>query len=52
MRATEFLTELASQFDVEISDLSRESNWGIYQGEPVVIDVGYTNNVKQQYYSR
>ena len=46
------LAELDSQFDVLISDLSREANWGIYQGEPVVIDVGYTDNVSKQYYSR
>ena len=46
------LAELDSSFDVQLGDLSREANWGIYQGEPVVIDVGYTSNVKQQYYSR
>lgn len=46
------LAELDSQFGVRLGDLTREANWGIYQGDPVVIDVGYTSNVKQQYYSR
>jgi len=46
------LADLDSQFDVLISDLSREANWGIYQGNPVIIDVGYTSNVSKQYYSR
>ena len=46
------LADLDSQFDVLISDLSREANWGIYQGDPVIIDVGYTSNVRKQYYSR
>ena len=46
------LAELDSQFDVLISDLSREANWGIYQDDPVIIDVGYTSNVQKQYYSR
>ena len=46
------VADLDSQFGVLISDLSREANWGIYQGEPVIIDVGYTSNVSKQYYSR
>jgi hypothetical protein len=46
------LAELDSSFDVQLGDLSREANWGIYQGEPVIIDVGYTSNVSKQYYSR
>ena len=46
------LADLDSQFDVRLGDLSREANWGIYQGEPVVIDVGFTDNVSKQYYSR
>ncbi|MFZ9610896.1 MAG: hypothetical protein ACO294_09375 [Methylococcales bacterium] len=46
------LVDLDSQFDVQLGDLTREVNWGIYQGEPVIIDVGYTDNVRKQYYSR
>ncbi len=46
------LADLDSQFNVLIGDLSREANWGIYQGNPVIIDVGYTDNVSKQYYSR
>jgi hypothetical protein len=44
------LGDLASSFDVELADFMRPANWGIYQGRPVVIDVGFNSNVMQQYY--
>jgi len=44
------LADLNSNFDVELSDFARKANWGIYQGKPVVIDVGFNSNVMQQYY--
>jgi hypothetical protein len=28
------------------------ANWGMYQGKPVIVDVGFNSNVMQQYYKR
>lgn len=43
------LQELA-QFDILLDDFSRAANWGIYAGNPVIIDVGFTQVVGQQHY--
>ena len=44
------LADLNSNFDVELGDFSRAANWGMYQGKPVIIDVGFNSNVLNQYY--
>jgi hypothetical protein len=44
------LADLSSSFDVELGDLARAANWGLYQGKPVIIDVGFNSNVLKQYY--
>jgi hypothetical protein len=44
------LSELKSSFDVELADFHRPANWGLYQGKPVIIDVGFNSNVLKQYY--
>ena len=44
------LADLANSFDVELADFARPANWGIYQGRPVVVDVGVNSNVLNQYY--
>jgi hypothetical protein len=44
------LADLNMNFDVELGDFTRKANWGIYNGKPVVIDVGFNSNVMQQYY--
>ena len=44
------LADLANSFDVELADFSRPANWGIYKGQPVVVDVGFNSNVLNQYY--
>jgi len=46
------LADLANSFDVELGDFDRAANWGIYNGNPVIIDVGFNSNVLNQYYSR
>jgi hypothetical protein len=46
------LADLNSSFDVELGDFGRAANWGIYNGKPVVIDVGFNSNVMNQYYKR
>lgn len=46
------LVDLSNSYDVELVDFTRKANWGIYKGEPVIIDVGFNSNVLQQYYKR
>jgi len=50
--ATEYanrLVDLSSSFEVELGDLNRKANWGLYQGKPVVIDVGANENFFKQF---
>ncbi len=44
------LSELG-HYGLELADFTRAANWGIYNGKPVIIDVGATDYVMQQYYS-
>jgi hypothetical protein len=46
------LADLNSNFDVELGDFGRAANWGLYNGKPVIIDVGFNSNVLNQYYKR
>ena len=46
------LADLSGSFDVNLNDFDRAANWGLYQGQPVVIDVGFTDDVHKQYYNR
>ena len=45
------LADLNNSFDVELGDFSRKANWGMYNGKPVIIDVGFNSNVLQKHYS-
>jgi hypothetical protein len=44
------LAALTASFDIELGDFTNPRNWGLYQGHPVVIDVGLTLSVFKQYY--
>jgi hypothetical protein len=45
------LTDLNRSFDINIADYRRAANWGIFQGNrPVVIDLGYTEDVRRNHY--
>jgi len=43
------LQDLIISFDLPAEDLARKANWGIYQGEPVIIDLGYTDATAKLY---
>lgn len=45
------LADLSGSLNVVLGDLGRAANWGIYKGNPVIIDVGLNTDVQQQYYS-
>lgn len=44
--------ELVSNFGILSDDFSHADNWGIWKGKPVVIDVGFDEAIRDQYYSR
>lgn len=37
---------------IPVEDLMRLANWGMYQGRPVIIDIGYTDDVVKLYYPK
>lgn len=37
-------------FEINLADFSRAANWGLYNGQPVVIDLGFTQEVAKQHY--
>ena len=43
------ISDLKNHFEVELGDLTRARNWGLYQGKPVIIDVGFTTPVLDRY---
>lgn len=47
-----YVDEMASlgTGDVILNDLVWPANWGIYQGKPVIIDLGFSTSVSQKYY--
>lgn len=44
------LAELVNSTPLQMGDLDRAANWGIYNGKPVVIDLGYTADVVKLYW--
>lgn len=43
------LAELSSATDVLLSDFGSASNWGLFKGKPVLIDVGFDEKVRELY---
>lgn len=39
-------------YEVNLDDFSRAANWGLYNGRPVIIDLGFTTDVATQYYHK
>lgn len=44
------LADLVSSTPLQMGDFDRAANWGIYNGKPVVIDLGYTDTVAKLYW--
>lgn len=38
------------RYNLLVNDLCRTSSWGIVNGEPVIIDYGFTREVSARYY--
>ena len=43
------VAELVSSTTLELGDLNTPSNWGIYNGRPVIIDLGFTDETAELY---
>ena len=44
------IQEMRRNYNLLLGDLARESNWGIINGKPVIIDYGFTRAVRARYY--
>lgn len=44
------MQKIKNNYDLLLGDFDRKSNWGIINGRPVIIDYGFTREVKARYY--
>lgn len=44
------IADLVASSSLQMGDFDRAANWGIYNGRPVIIDLGYNENVAQLYW--
>lgn len=44
------IREIAEKYNLLISDLGRAVNWGQINGKPMIIDYGFTRQVRSRYY--
>lgn len=44
------LADLVNSTPLQMGDFDRAANWGIYNGKPVIIDLGYTESVAKLYW--
>lgn len=45
------LVDIAGNYGMPSGDFGRLSNWGVYQGKPVIIDIGHSQEVISKHYS-
>jgi len=45
------VVDLMGNFNILSGDLTRLANWGLYEGRPVIIDLGFDSEVHKQHYS-
>jgi hypothetical protein len=46
------LQEISFRYDLLIRDLGRAANWGLIGGRPVIVDYGFTRDVRRRFYGR
>lgn len=44
------LQNIKKNYNLLLGDLQRKSSWGMIKGRPVIIDYGFTREVRQRYY--
>lgn len=50
MFALKQIKSISQNYNLLLSDLNRQSSWGVINGRPVIIDYGFTREVKEKYY--
>lgn len=50
LRNLEEMQNLRRNYDLLLGDFERKNNWGIIKGKPVIIDYGFTRQVRAKYY--
>lgn len=45
------LVDLVGNYDIPWQDFTRLANWGVFKNHPVIIDIGFSNDVMRQHYS-
>ena len=45
------LVDLVGNYDIAGADFARVANWGVYNNEPVIIDIGASTEIIKQHYS-
>lgn len=45
------LVSFIGNTELHLPDLMRASNWGVFNGKPVIIDLGLSDDIYKQYYS-
>lgn len=43
------LQDLVLNFGIPAADFARAANWGLYKGDPVIVDIGFTNETAKLY---
>lgn len=44
------IQNIKRNFNLLLGDLGRKSSWGMINGRPVIIDYGFTKEIRQKYY--
>lgn len=44
------IREISDRYDLLIRDLGRAANWGLISGRPVIVDYGFTRDVRRNFY--
>jgi hypothetical protein len=50
LRNLEKMQNIRRSYDLLLGDFERKNNWGLIKGKPVIIDYGFTNEVRLKYY--
>jgi hypothetical protein len=45
------IQNIHNRYNLLLNDLCRTSSWGIINGRPVIIDYGFTREIRKRYYS-
>lgn len=50
MTYVDILSRLEKEYNINLIDFAKNTNWGLYKNKPVLIDLGYTRYVSDTFY--